>query len=48
MACIPLNLRRVGYIDPMHGPLDGPLHMGSHIHQQFECFYYNLTGIYDS
>jgi len=23
----------VGYIDPIHGPLDGPLYMGSHIHQ---------------
>jgi len=35
MACIPPNPRRVGYIDPIHGPLDGPLYMGSHIHQQF-------------
>jgi len=34
MACIPPNPRRVGYIDPIHGPLDGPLYMGSHIHQQ--------------
>ena len=33
MACIPPNPRRVGYIDPIHGPLDGPLYMGSHIHQ---------------
>ena len=33
MRCIPLNPRRVGYIDPIHGPLDGPLYMGSHIHQ---------------
>ena len=24
----------MGYIDPIHGPLDGPLYMGSHIHQQ--------------
>ena len=31
MACIPPNPRRVGYIDPIHGPLDGPLYMGSHI-----------------
>ena len=30
MACIPPNPRRVGYIVPIHGPLD----MGSHIHQQ--------------
>ena len=22
------------YIVPIHGPLDGPLYMGSHIHQQ--------------
>ena len=29
MACIPPNSRRVGYIDPIHGPLDGPLYMGS-------------------
>ena len=33
--CIPPNPRRVGYIDPIHGPLDGPLYMGSHIHQHF-------------
>ena len=30
MACIPPNPRRVGYIDPIHGPLDGPLYMGSY------------------
>ena len=29
MACIPSNPRRVGYIVPVHGPLDGPLYMGS-------------------
>ena len=29
MACIPPNPRRVGYIDPIHGPLDGPLYMCS-------------------
>ena len=29
MACIPPNPRRVGYIGPIHGPLDGPLYMGS-------------------
>ena len=34
MACIPPNPRRVGYIFPIHGPLDEPLYMGSHIHQQ--------------
>ena len=34
MACIPPNPRRVGYIDPIHGPLDEPLYIGSHIHQQ--------------
>jgi len=33
LPCIPPNPRRVGYIDPIHGPLDGPLYMGSHIHQ---------------
>ena len=26
MACIPPNPRRVGYIAPIHGPLDGPLY----------------------
>ena len=34
MACIPPNPRRVEYIDSIHGPLDGPLYKGSHIHQQ--------------
>ena len=34
IACIPPNPRRVGYIGPIHGPLDGLLYMGSHIHQQ--------------
>ena len=29
MDCIPLNSRRVGYIVPIQGPLDGPLYMGS-------------------
>ena len=29
MACIPQNPRRVGYIVSIHGPLDGPLYMGS-------------------
>ena len=33
MTCIPPNPRMVGYIDPIHGSLDGPLYMGSHIHQ---------------
>ena len=32
---IPPNPRRVGYKDPIHGPLDVPLYMGSHIHQQY-------------
>ena len=31
---IPPNPRRVVYIVPIHVPLDGPLYMGSHIHQQ--------------
>ena len=35
MDCIPPNPRMVGYIDPIHEPLDGPLYMGSHIHQQY-------------
>jgi len=34
MWCIPPNPRRVGNIVPIHGPLDGPQYMGSHIHQQ--------------
>ena len=29
MRCIPPNPRRVGYIVPIHGPLDEPLYMGS-------------------
>ena len=29
MSCIPPNPRRVGYIDPIHGPLEGPLYMVS-------------------
>ena len=29
MDCIPPNPRRVGYIVPIHGPLDGLLYMGS-------------------
>ena len=33
MACIPPNPRRVGYIDPIHGSLDWPIYIGSHIHQ---------------
>src|SRR6185295_10847013 len=33
MSCIPPNPKRVGYIDPIHGPLDEPLYMGSHMHQ---------------
>ena len=33
MACIPPNPKRVGYIDPIHGPLDEPLYMGSQMHQ---------------
>jgi len=38
MAYIPPNPRRMGYIDPIQGPLDGPLYMGSHIHQQLYNF----------
>jgi hypothetical protein len=34
IACIPPNSKRVEYIDPIHEPLDGPLYMRSHIHQQ--------------
>ena len=30
---IPPNPRMVGYIVSVHGPLDGPPYMGSHIHQ---------------
>jgi hypothetical protein len=28
--CIPPNTRRVGYIDSIHGPLDGPLYTVQH------------------
>ena len=39
MSCIPPNPKRVGYIDPIHGPLDETLYMSSHIHQQYlACF----------
>ena len=33
MACISPTLEGWVYIDPIHGPLDRPLYMGSHIHQ---------------
>ena len=33
MTSIPPNPKRVGYIDPIHVPLDVSLYMGSHIHQ---------------
>jgi len=36
MRCIPPNPGRVGYIVPIHEPLDRPLYMGSHIHQQYD------------
>ena len=36
MDCIPPNPRRVGYIVPIHGPLDGPLYMGS-IYTPTDC-----------
>ena len=36
MACIPPNPRRVGYIVPIHGPLDGHLYMGS-IYSNIKC-----------
>ena len=29
VTCLPPNPRRVGYIVPKHGLLDGPLYMGS-------------------
>ena len=45
MICIPPNPRRVGYIDPIHGPLDGPLYMGSHIHQQIHTEYVSTTEV---
>jgi len=35
----------VGYIDPIHGPLDGPLYMGSHIHQQIHTEYVSTTEV---
>jgi len=28
IVCIPPNPRRVGNMEPIHGPLDGPLYMG--------------------
>ena len=51
MTCIPPNPRRVGYIDPIHGPLDGPLYMGSiytnniiGANKGFSYFLRNLSG----
>ena len=43
MRCIPPNPRRVGYIVP----LDGPLYMGSHIHQHLHfCFSFVLIQVH--
>ena len=39
MACIPPNPRRVGYIVPIYGPLDGPLYMGSIRYHKHEARY---------
>ena len=44
IACIPPNPRMVGYIDPIHEPLDGPLYMGSHIHQQYDRILISMYG----
>ena len=36
VTCIPPNPRRVGYIGPIHGPLDEPLYMGSIYSNNFD------------
>ena len=43
MICIPPNPRRVGYIDSIHGPLDGPLYMGS-IYTNTSPYYAQANG----
>ena len=43
MACIPPNPRRVGFIVPIHGPLDGPLYMGSIYSNIMELQFTNKT-----
>ena len=47
MPCIPPNPKRVGYIDPIHEPLDEPLYMGSHIHQYPPSLNYRHSGVQD-
>ena len=33
------------YIVSIHGPLDGPLYMGSHIHQHYTLLFSIITGL---
>ena len=47
MACIPPNPRRVGYIVPIHGPLDGPLYMGSKYSNTPRSLNYRRRGVQD-
>ena len=42
MAYLPPNPRRVGYIVPINGPLDGPLYMGS-IYTNIHDYPYNYS-----
>jgi len=47
MTCIPPNPRSVGYIDPTHGPLDGPLYMGSIYSNTPRSLNYRRSGVQD-
>ena len=47
MACIPPNPRRVGYIVPIHGPLDGPQYMNSIYSNTPRSLNYRRSGVQD-
>ena len=47
MASIPPNPRMVGYIVPIHGPLDGPLYMGSIYTNTPRSLNYRRSGVQD-
>jgi len=46
MACIPPNPRKLGYIVPIHGPLDESLYMGS-IYNNPPSLNYRRSGVQD-
>ena len=47
MACIPPNSKRVGYIVPIHVPLDRPLYMGSIYTNTPHSLNYRRSGVQD-